>query len=471
MKSQLSGKLRNTEDSPGLLINPSVLQRVCRVMIETLLVCLPNAVGSAIYSIGPVPHLSLKLVNSARRYGQTDKILWDEISKSSHNFAFKQWEDYRDHKGGILEGLAWCVENQISWTVDHAVSKGQNMNDLPEENSFDGFYHLEPILIKKAELGQREVLLANQPKNSQGKPIWQKSSQATVGVIKTDFLPGTIAPGDRSTRVIKMLSGFFGIQMLSLHAIQTTVEKSKQMQKERQNVCSKLSHDFRIILAKLGLLYRIIDFEISNLRESWETVFHHYYPNKPCKRPIIRELVKLLKEIERKYDVPGDRDDVTRLKHYQKLLLEYYFLPKQNKIWLRQKIRPLWASVASEFDLSLPFRDQVEDLLEGLEESFDVFLEKQAVEKIDLVSESVKKNWLRLAYTEMDWNDKTVFEEYIDLLDSLSVELDHRRHSSRNLVYLKNLVELMPEIEQKLGKNLVYLQKDIDALEVSPVLV
>jgi hypothetical protein len=162
---------------------------------------------------------------------------------------------------------------------------------------------------------------------------------------------------------------------------------------------------------------------------------------------------------------------VARLKHYQKLLLEYYFLPKQNKIWLRQKIRPLWASVASEFDLSLPLRDQVEDLLEGLEESFDVFLEKQAVEKIDLVSESVKKNWLRLAYTEMDWNDKTVFEEYIDLLDSLSVELDHRRHSSRNLVYLKNLVELMPEIEQKLGKNLVYLQKDIDALEVSPVLV
>jgi hypothetical protein len=104
-----------------------------------------------------------------------------------------------------------------------------------------------------------------------------------------------------------------------------------------------------------------------------------------------------------------------------------------------------------------------------LEKSFDVFLEKQAIEKIDLVSESVKKNWLRLAYTEMDWNDQKIFEEYIDLLDSLSVMLNHRRHSSRNLVYLKNLVELMPEIEQKLGKNLVYLQKDIDALDVSLV--
>jgi hypothetical protein len=471
MKAKLSGKLRIAMDSPGLLINPSVLQRVCRVMIDTLLVCLPNAVGSAIYSIGPVPHLSLKLVSAARRYGQTDKILWDEINKSSHNFTVKQWEGYRDHKGGILERLAWCVENQISWTVDHAVSKGQNMNDLPEKNSFDGFYHLEPILIKKAELGQQEVSLPNQPKNTQGKPIWQKSSHATVGVIKTDFLPGTIAPGDRSTRVIKMLSGFFGIQMLSLHAIQTTVEKSKLIQKERQKVCSKLSHDFRTILAKLGLLYRIIDFEISNLRESWETVFHHCYPDKPCKRPIIRELDRLLQEIERKYDVPGDCDDVTRLKHYQQLLLEYYFLPKQNKIWLRHKIRPLWASVASEFDLSPPLKNQVEDLLEGLEESFGVFLEKQAIEKIDLVSESVKKNWLRLAYTEMDWNDKTVFEEYIDLLDSLSLELDHRRHSSRNLVYLKTLVELMPEIEQKLGKNLLYLQRDIDAPEVSPVSV
>ena len=471
MKSRLSGKLRTAENSPGLLINPSVLQRVCRVMIETLLVCLPNATGSEIYSIGPLPHLSLKLVSSARRYGQTDKILWDEINKSSHNFAVKKWEDYRDHKGGILGGLAWCVENQISWTVDHAVSKRQNTNDLPGKNGFDGFYHLEPILIKKAELGQREVSLPNHPKNSQGKTIWQKSSNATVGVVKTDFLPGTIAPGDRSARVIKMLSGFFGIQMLSLHAIQTTVEKSKHIQKERQKVCNKLSRDFRAILARLGLLYRIIDFEISNLRESWETLFHHCYPEKPYKRPMIRELDRLLQEIERKYDVRGDCDDVTRLKHYQKLLLEYYFLPKQNKIWLRHKIRPLWASVASEFDLSPPLKNQVEDLLEGLEESFGVFLEEKAIARIDLVAESVKKNWLRLAYSELDWNDKTVFEEYIDLLDSLSVELDHRRHSSRNLVYLKDLVELMSEIEQKLGRNLVYLQRDIDALEVIPVSV
>jgi hypothetical protein len=129
----------------------------------------------------------------------------------------------------------------------------------------------------------------------------------------------------------------------------------------------------------------------------------------------------------------------------------------------------LWASVSSEFDLSPPLKNQVEHLLERLEESFGVFLEKKAIEKIDLVPESVRKDWLRLAYTEMDWNDKTVFEEYIDLLDSLSVMLEHRRHSSRNLVYLKNLVELMPEIEQKLGKNLVYLQRDIDALGVSPV--
>ena len=63
---------------------------------------------------------------------------------------------------------------------------------------------------------------------------------------------------------------------------------------------------------------------------------------------------------------------------------------------------------------------------------------KKAIEKIDLVPESVKENWLRLAYKEIVWNDKGVFEEYIDLLDSLSVMLEHRRHSSRNMVYLKN---------------------------------
>jgi hypothetical protein len=469
MKAKSSSNQRVNEGFAGLQIPSSTLQRVCGRMIETLLVCLPNAVSSTIYSIGPIPHLRLKPVASARRYGQTDQIRWEGLYKSAHNFTTKKWVDYRDHKGGILEAITWCVENQTSWTVDYASPSPRNMKESVENKAADDYYHLEPILIKKAELLQRKVQLHSYPKDRQGKPIWQDSPNTTVAVVKIDLLPGTIARGDRSTRVINTLSAFLGTQMLSLHAIQSAVDKSKLFQKERHKMGDKLSHDFRSIIAKLGLVYRVIDHEISNLRESWEALIQQYYPKKPYKRSIVRELNEILQEIELKYkyNAQFDKADIQKLQRYQKQLLEYCLLPEQNKIWLRQKIRPLWISIASKFDLTPSLEEQIELLLERLEESFSVFLDKELIDEIDFVTEPVRKKWIRLAYTEMDWNDKEFLQEYIDTIDSLSVVLDHRRHSSKNLVYLKSLVELMPELQQKLESNLALLQRDIDLFEAS----
>jgi hypothetical protein len=317
-------------------------------MIETLLVCLPNAVSSTIYSVGPTPHLRLNPVASARRYGQTDQVRWEGLYKSAHNFTPKNWEDYRDHEGDILEAITWCVENQMSWTVDYASPSPRNMRESVENKAADDYYHLEPILIKKAELLQRNI-----------------------------------ARGDRSTRVIKTLSGFFGTQILSLHAIRSAVDKSKLFQKERHKMCDKLSDDFRSIIAKLGLVYRVIDHEISNLRESWEALVQQYYPKKPYKRFIVRELNEILQEIELKYkyDAQVDRADIEKLQRYQKQLLEHCLLPEQNKIWLRQKIRPLWISIASKFDLTPSLEEQIELLLERLEESFSVFLDKELIDE------------------------------------------------------------------------------------------
>ena len=469
MNARSSSNQRVNEGFAGLQIPSPTLQRVCGKMIETLLVCLPNAVSSTIYSVGPIPHLRLKPVASARRYGQTDEIRWEGLYKSAHNFAPKKWEDYRDHQGGILEAITWCVENQMSWTVDHANPSPGSMRESVENKGADDYYHLEPILIKKAELLQRKVQLHSYPKDSRGKPIWQDSPHATVAVAKIDLLPGTIARGDRSTRVIKTLSGFLGTQMLSLHAIQSSVDTSKLFQKERHKLCDKLSHDFRSVVAKLGLVYRVIDHEISNLRESWESLIHRCYPKKPYKRSIIKKLDEILQEIERKYkyDAQFDQADIQKLQRYQKQLVEYCLLPEQNKIWLRQKIRPLWISLASRFDLTALFEEQIELLLERLEESFSVFLDKELTNEIDFISEPVREKWIRLAYVEMDWNDKEFIQEYIDILDSLSAVLDHRRHSSKNLVYLKSLVELMPELQQKLESNLALLQRDIDLFEAS----
>ena len=49
-------------------------------------------------------------------------------------------------------------------------------------------------------------------------------------------------------------------------------------------------------------------------------------------------------------------------------------------------------------------------------------------------------------------------KQYIEFLDNVDLDLPRKRHCVKNLVYLKSLVELIPEVEEKLNHRLEQLK-------------
>ena len=96
----------------------------------------------------------------------------------------------------------------------------------------------------------------------------------------------------------------------------------------------------------------------------------------------------------------------------------------------------------------------VEKLLDQLKKSFYVALDKELSDKIGTVPEEIKRKWIDLSYREINGNTNGLMQEYIDLLNRIDFDLPHKRHSLRNLICLKELVEVIPEIEGKLNNRL-----------------
>jgi len=443
----------------GMRISSHVLEDVCKRMIEVILFCLPDAFRGTIYSVGPIPDLRTIRIASGRRNGQTDEIIWGAANPSDYDYPGKGWEDYRDRPGGLLEAMAWCVETQKSWTADDPENNIRCVRKQFEGKASEDYHHMEPVLVQKADLWDEMPSSGSFPGDSSGKPLWVDSLYATVAVIKIHFLPGTIKQGDRSTRVIKELSHSLGTQMLSLHAREVALEKGERLIEERKETCDILAHEFRNLVPRMGFAYRAINNEISYLREMWEILIHEHCPEHSSKKVILRQLDSILLDLEENHDDPNLLNEVSRLSRYQRQLMESCLLPHQNESWLRNKIRPLWQAILLKTDLiKSDLKSRVEELLESLRKSFHLGLDKELRDKIDFIPEGLKEKWVELAYRELNGKNNVMLREYIKLLDSVDLDLPRKRHCVRNLVYLKSLVELIPEVEEKLNHRLEQLK-------------
>jgi len=162
--------------------------------------------------------------------------------------------------------------------------------------------------------------------------------------------------------------------------------------------------------------------------------------------------------LEEKHDDSNLLYVISRLSRYQKQLMESCFLPHQNESWLRNKIRPLWQSILSKSDVNSDVKSQVEELLEDLRKSFHMGLDKELRDRIEVIPGKIKEKWVELAYRELDGKNNVRLREYIELLDNVDLDLPRKRHCVKNLVYLKSLVELIPEVEEKLNHRLEQLK-------------
>ena len=435
-------------------ISAHVLEDVCKKMIRMILFCLPDAFRGTIYSLGPIPDLQTIRIASGRRNGETDEIIWGAANPSDYDYPGKGWEEYRDRPGGILEAMAWCVEKQKSWTAEDPEKNIRCVRKQLEGKAGEDYHHMEPVLVKKADLWDDMPPTGVFKEDSAGKTLWADSPYATVAVIKIHFLPGTIKQGDRSARVIKELSHSLGTQMLSLHAREVALEKEERLAEERLETCDILAHEFRNLVPRIGFAYRAINNEISYLREEWENLVCEHLPEQASKRAILQQLEVILTDLEKEYGGSSAGNDIARVSRYQQQLMESCLLPQQNENWLRQKIRPLWESILSKTDFRSEKKSQIEELLGRLKQSFQVGLDENLRDKVEGVPAELKEKWVDLAYRELNGRNNGLLKNYIEFLDNVNLDLSRKRHCVKNLVYLKSLVELVPLIEETLDHRL-----------------
>jgi len=327
-----------------------------------------------------------------------------------------------------------------------------------EGKAGEDYHHMEPVLVRKTDLWNKIPPLHSFPEDSSGKPIWEDSPHSTVAVVKIHFLPGTIKQGDRSTKIIKELSRSLGTEMLSLHARELAVEKEERLVEERKEICDILAHEFRNLVPRIGFAYRAINNEISFLREEWENLMHKQFPEQSSKREILQQLAGILRDLEADDTRSNLANDIARVSRYQNQLMDSCLLPHQNETWLRQKIGPLWESILSKTDLSSEKKSQVEDLLGRLKQSFQVGLDENLRDKIEGITAELKEKWVYLAYRELNGRNNCMLKQYIEFLNNIDLDLPRKRNCVRNLVYLKSLVELIPDIEEKLNHRLEQLK-------------
>ena len=438
----------------GMRISREVLEDVCKKMIRMILFCLPDAFRGTIYSLGPIPDLQTIRIASGRRNGETDEIIWGAANPSDYDYPGKGWEEYRDRPGGILEAMAWCVEKQKSWTAEDPEKNIRCVRKQLEGKAGEDYHHMEPVLVKKADLWDDMPPTGVFKEDSAGKTLWADSPYATVAVIKIHFLPGTIKQGDRSARVIKELSHSLGTQMLSLHAREVALEKEERLAEERLETCDVLAHEFRNLVPRIGFAYRAINNEISYLREEWENLVCEHLPEQASKRAILQQLEVILTDLEKEHGGSSAGNDIARVSRYQQQLMESCLLPQQNENWLRQKIRPLWESILSKTDFRSEKKSQIEELLGRLKQSFQVGLDENLRDKVEGVPAELKEKWVDLAYRELNGRNNGLLKNYIEFLDNVNLDLPRKRHCVKNLVYLKSLVELVPLIEETLDHRL-----------------
>jgi hypothetical protein len=350
--------------------------------------------------------------------------------------------------------MAWCVERQKSWTAEDPENNIRCVRKQLEGKASEDYHHMEPVLVKKPDLWDKIPPANAFPEDSSGKPIWEDSPFATVAVIKIHFMPGTIKQGDRSTKIIKELSRSLGTEMLSLHAREIALEKEKSFVEDRKETCNSLAHEFRNLLTRIGSAYRVANNEVAYLRELWENLVYQHLPAQSNKREILQQLNDFLQSVESQTEGTHLSGRISRLAQHQEQLRERCLLPHQNEMWLLQRIEPLWISIMSEANLEPSIRKKIESLLVQLRESFHLVIDPLVVSTIDGVDEEIKRKWTELAYREINGKDNGDIQPYIDLLDTLPLEIPHKRQSLSNFIYLKRLIELIPEIEKKLNNRL-----------------
>ncbi len=317
-------------------IDKAGLLQACKEIIETILLCLPNAYKGTVYRIGNPPELIAKQVTSGVINEERTTITWGIPEESSYAPPGRPWAEYRDEPGRTLEAMAWCVERQESWTAEDPATDSRSAR-VQQEGPRKDFHHMEPVLISKNDLFLGDKSALEYPVNYKGEDLWQDSNYIVVDVIKIHFRPNTIKLYSPETKVIKKLSRTLGTELLSHQFREQSVEAMRRLAEDKHKSCNILADSIRNAIAKSGFIFSLIKLELEFLREQWEQVILRHTDKKEIKRETVHSLNMAVEIVSKNKSNLGEQ-----LIEAQNKFLEIYPPPERGEGWIRMQIEKKW---------------------------------------------------------------------------------------------------------------------------------
>jgi hypothetical protein len=423
-------------------IEKAVLEKACKEMIETILLCLPNAFKGTIYRIGKPPHLIAERITSGVNEDGENEISWGLPAKSDYNPPGKPWVEYRDAPGRPLEAMSWCVEKQKSWTVEDPSHDIRSVR-LQSKAALEDCHHMEPVLVRKSDLNLDMYSTIEYPKDYEGNGIWRDSDYVVVAVIKIHFNPQTIKIQDHGTRVIKKLSHSLGTELLSYQLSKDSVKAMQGLARDRLQACNLLADSLRNSITKSGLIFSLVKQEMGYLREQWEQILIEEQDGENSKVEGIEKLNAILLEME-------DADEGIRrvLAKAHNKFLELSLPPKQGEKWVSMQIEERWKELLHKSPQDNELRKLIWQVIDTLKRSLHFGQDPSIIAHYDKIPGELRSEWIDLIYRESESFDASVLDRLIKVLGNPAIDIPSRKRSRKTLILLKALAETMNNLER-----------------------
>ncbi|HOP48240.1 MAG TPA: hypothetical protein PK874_11310 [Desulfobacteraceae bacterium] len=425
----------------SLNIDREALEKACKQIIETILLCLPNAFKGTVYLIGSSPDLIAQRVTSGIFDSKRHSIFWGLPEKSEYNPPGKPWSAYRDEPGRPLEAMAWCVERQISWTAEDPKNDIRSLR-LQMESEFEHFHHMEPVLIRKNDLFPEGDSIIESARTFNGEIVWKHSEFMVVAVIKIHFKPNTIKINSPETGVIKVLSRALGTELLSYQLREQSLEAIRQLAEDKLNSYNILSDSLRNTITKSGLIFSLIKQEMGFLREQWEGILLHS-DQRGMKRDAVKKLNSALRNISSLSDILGDD-----LLDIHDRFLGLSLPPEKGEKWICMQIEGRWNELLCNIALEEKQIKEIQLAIDQLKKSLYLGKDPKILASYEDMPDSLKKEWIELVYSDMDSIDFDHIDKLIEILENPLLHLPYQEKSRKSLKNLKALAEIMDDLEK-----------------------
>ncbi|MBN2032863.1 MAG: hypothetical protein JW836_06260 [Deltaproteobacteria bacterium] len=423
-------------------IEKDVLENACKEVIETILFCLPNSFKGTIYSVGKPPYLIAERITSGVIDRTKNEISWGLPERSEYNPPGKAWVNYKDSPNRPLEAMAWCVETQRSWTSADPRTDARSVR-LQVEGVLEDFHHMEPVLVRKADLSLDLAAPMEYPKNDDGRILWQESDYVVVGVVKIHFVPYTIRIGSPETRVIKRLSLTLGTQLLSHHLRLNSMRAIQQLAMDRLNACNILADSLRNAITKSALIFSLVKMEMGHLREQWEQLLLEARHEKNKKAQAVKMLDDLLNR-----EFPQDSDPLRMdLMDVQKRFMELSLPPERGEAWIAMQIEERWKDILRRFPKEQETVNLIREGIRELKEALHYGEDPDVLRTYLKIPEDLKQAWVRIIYQNADRFNGSSLGELIKILANPELGIPSRERSRKMLIQLRVLAENMSQLE------------------------